>query len=81
MESPYLNLSEAAQYARCSTMTLRRAGKDGKLTLYKHAGLHTTREDIDAWIGSCAVARAVDPRIKHAAVLPYMQKRKTAGAR
>lgn len=80
-----LTLKEAAAYARCSEMTLRRAWKHGVLVLYKHAGLHTTREDIDAWVKSSVVIPVIDPRIKqakNAAVLPYFRKRqRSAGAR
>lgn len=59
--SPFMQLAEAADYARMSGRTLRRAISVGALVAYKPGGrLIIRRDDLDAWIATAVVSRASD---------------------
>jgi excisionase family DNA binding protein len=53
MPTGWLTLREAAEYARCSTVTIRREVRAGRLRAFRLAGRRTWRlraTDVDRWI-------------------------------
>lgn len=61
----FLTLKEAAELARCSTMTLRRAIHAAQLQAYKPARILLIKEtDILHWINSNCVTPLMDERLR-----------------
>ena len=54
--SPWMNVADAASFARVSHSTLRRAIRRNRLTAYRVSGgaaLRLDRADVDAWLRQC----------------------------
>lgn len=68
VESPWLNVSEAAAYCRCSRSTvLREARRGARLVAYKLAGRRSWRfrtSDLDNFITSQSAVAAHRPNVR-----------------